>query len=501
MVFLVVKGTTFPDEFIVECSTEDSLDTIPLDIPTPAPLTKEEIGELEKKNIPIKPPAQIALEHRRALNDPVRLLNVPHQGLAPLLTHLLNLRHYLRLMLLSAGELEQEVTLQRGIFHPPSQREETQPSSTGTRRQTPFSSSGVEARTPGRVAIYRTFVEETYALLKDKTKVMTKADFLKEIETRIHILRAYTMFLFPEWMLPPLSSSSESHSLSSEKAEENKGNVWVNAPSITNTSNPLHTTDVNDGATSGTPAPAEEKPECKSKEQMATTLSIRKTVTASGVIGEELIEPSCSGEEGKGSTSTSTSSAVDACKNADEFPFPLHFPWPKEQMEHVLSSLYAAHENPELNEEERLVVYHCRLILDDFWREEEREWAGETGVWFSGKLMTGKVGKYGLAKSKFIVRVAPRKGPPPSGEPRIRYEDQRSIFQKIREKRETFRHLEESELRDRVVQKSRGQVRWTGSGSRHPEWSNSGGIHLEEDAVRSNIGQRFRPKEVRDITE
>lgn len=418
MVLLTIKGTTFPDEFPVEFSVDDSTDTIPLDVPAPPPPPSvEEAKEMEKNNIPIKSPAQVAAEYRRAKNDVTALMKVPGQGVAPLLASLLNRRHYLKLMLLSAGELADEVLQSRGLFDPKS-----------TSKQCSCSPVGTAARTTERVQSYRAFIDSTYALLKDKTHIIT-VERRQEFDDICAKLRQETIDLFPEWCQPTAPAGGDSGSGSSPAAN----------------SHHHHTKNV--------------------------------SVTASGAVVEELSDEAATGE---GKTETTEANATTPVTTTI---------LTEEELNQVINTLYSMHENPDLDEDERLVVYHCRLILDDLWREEERELAGEVGVWFAGKLMTGKLSKYGNAKSKLIVRVAKRDGPPPSGEPRMRYDDQRALFQKIREKRETFKNLEESELRDRVVKQSRGQVLLGRSGV---------GVGLDEGDVRSNV-RRIRKAEEREV--
>lgn len=406
MVLLTVKGTTFPDEFTVECKVDDSLDTIALDIPAPPPPPSlEEATEMEKNNIPMKPPAQIAAEYHRAKNDEARLQAVQGQGLAPLLAHLLNQRHYLRLMLLSAGELVEEVIQQRGLFSVPKPGKSAGEEGDRTsRRCCAFTPEGVRRRSKERLTELRKLVDETYALLKDKKHVIT-IDKRDEVDALCHSIRQEIIYLFPEWCEPAVSTT----------------------------------------------------------EVLPST-----TLTESGALVEDISE----GAE------AATVRAV---------PPPLT----PEQLEAVISNLYALHENPDLDEDERLVVYHCRLILDHLWREEERELAGEVGIWFSSKLMTGTLQRYGNDKSKLTVRLGKRSGPAPSGEPRISYEDQRALFQRIREKRETFKHLEESELRDRVVQQSRGRVN-LGAGGTVVAQGAAVGIGLDESAIKMR-GRKIVP--------
>ncbi|KAG8344786.1 hypothetical protein TRVL_04391 [Trypanosoma vivax] len=126
----------------------------------------------------------------------------------------------------------------------------------------------------------------------------------------------------------------------------------------------------------------------------------------------------------------------------------------------AVDRLYQLYEDPDIGEDMRLIVYHCRAILDPKWRSHEHQQEDKAGLWFCGKLMEDTVGKYSgrNEKSRLTVKVHPRDGAPPSTEPRISYEDQRALFERMRARREEYKVLEESELRDRVVAQARGKV-------------------------------------------
>lgn len=128
----------------------------------------------------------------------------------------------------------------------------------------------------------------------------------------------------------------------------------------------------------------------------------------------------------------------------------------------AINRLYELHENPDLDEDYRLHVYHCRAIMDPQWRENEIVDESKGALWFCGKVLdvTKKLGDYcnNNAKSKLTVKVALKDGPAPAGEPRMSYDDQRVMRNYVCTKRETLKQLEDSELRDRVVQLSRGKV-------------------------------------------
>lgn len=140
--------------------------------------------------------------------------------------------------------------------------------------------------------------------------------------------------------------------------------------------------------------------------------------------------------------------------------YPAQCTHPDGTAEAAVQQLYAKHEDPDLDEDTRLIVYHCRVLLDPEWKANERVKEDEAALWFSGKAMEGTLATYcgRNDKSRIIVKVAPRKGPAPSGEPRMRYEDQRALYKAMCQRRETYQQLEESELRDRVLRQSRGAV-------------------------------------------
>ena len=141
----------------------------------------------------------------------------------------------------------------------------------------------------------------------------------------------------------------------------------------------------------------------------------------------------------------------------------------KEGEEAAVNHLYELHENPEIDEDYRLHVYHCRAILDPVWKQNEMLDEATTGVWFCGKVMENQetVSKYcgGNNKSRITVKLALASGSAPSGEPRMSYDEQRTLRQAFYEKRETYKTLEDSELRDAVLRQARGRVALPPSGS------------------------------------
>jgi hypothetical protein len=130
--------------------------------------------------------------------------------------------------------------------------------------------------------------------------------------------------------------------------------------------------------------------------------------------------------------------------------------------EAAVSKLWELHENPEIDEDYRLHVYHCRSLMDPQWRENEILEEDKTALWFCGKkldpLTTLGAHCGNNAKSKLTVKVALASGPAPSGEPRMSYDDQRAMRNYVCSKREELKKLEDSELRDRVLQQARGRV-------------------------------------------
>ncbi|KAH9598195.1 Cilia- and flagella-associated protein 298 [Trypanosoma melophagium] len=126
----------------------------------------------------------------------------------------------------------------------------------------------------------------------------------------------------------------------------------------------------------------------------------------------------------------------------------------------AVEHLYALHDNPDIDEDRRLVIYHCRAILDTQWKRHEMQQEEKAGLWFCGKLMEGEVAKYSgkNEKSRLTVKVHPRDAAPPAMEPRMSYDDQRALFERMRERRETYKTLETSELRERVLAQARGKV-------------------------------------------
>lgn len=134
----------------------------------------------------------------------------------------------------------------------------------------------------------------------------------------------------------------------------------------------------------------------------------------------------------------------------------------KDGPEAAVTRLYELHENPDIDEDYRLHVYHCRAVLDPEYRQNEMEDEKAAAMWFCAKEMPADatLGKYcaNNNKSKITVKIAKSSGPPPSKEPRISYDQQRDLRKHMVTRQEELKSLEDSELRDRVLQQSRGKI-------------------------------------------
>ncbi|RHW68297.1 hypothetical protein DPX39_110071000 [Trypanosoma brucei equiperdum] len=139
----------------------------------------------------------------------------------------------------------------------------------------------------------------------------------------------------------------------------------------------------------------------------------------------------------------------------------------------AVDRLYQLHDDPNLDEDRRLAVYHCRAILDPQWKSHEQQKEDKAGLWFCGKLMEDTIARYSgkNEKSRLTVKVHPKDSVPPSTEPRISYDDQRALYERMRTRREEYKGLEESELRDRVVAQARGKVALTAPAAASPAMS------------------------------
>lgn len=161
----------------------------------------------------------------------------------------------------------------------------------------------------------------------------------------------------------------------------------------------------------------------------------------------------------------------------------------------AIAALYQLYDNPEIDEEYRLMVYHCRCIMDPLWRVHElvapeavkaalaaaaatpsstalvpsasaavssaapgpsappaaaKSSSSSVALWFNGKEIDGSSLIGALCsnneKSRITVKVALSGGAAPSLEPRLAYDDQRALRQAFMARAEERKGLEESEL-------------------------------------------------------
>ena len=129
----------------------------------------------------------------------------------------------------------------------------------------------------------------------------------------------------------------------------------------------------------------------------------------------------------------------------------------------AVDTLYKLHEDPDLDEDYRLIVYHCRQILDPDYRAHEVHDEDTIAMWFAGKEMKADdplsvyCGKN--EKSRVTVKLAKAGGAAPGLEPKIAYNDQRELRKAFEAKRAEFATLEESELRDRAIAKAKREAK------------------------------------------
>ena len=135
----------------------------------------------------------------------------------------------------------------------------------------------------------------------------------------------------------------------------------------------------------------------------------------------------------------------------------------KDGEEAAVDQLYAMHENPDIDEDYRLHIYHCRAMMDPKYRSNELIDVETSALWFCGKEMPKDqtIGKWcsNNEKSKLTVKVSKSGATAPSKEPRLGYEQQRLLRDHLAKRREEFATLEEPELRDRVLAKSKAAIR------------------------------------------
>uniref|UniRef100_A0A7S1Q456 Uncharacterized protein n=1 Tax=Neobodo designis TaxID=312471 RepID=A0A7S1Q456_NEODS len=125
----------------------------------------------------------------------------------------------------------------------------------------------------------------------------------------------------------------------------------------------------------------------------------------------------------------------------------------------AIDKLYELHENPDIDEDFRLHVYHCRAMLDPDYRPHEALDEATAAMWFAGKLMANDdtIGKYcgNNDKSRLTVKLAAKDGVAPSKEPRVDYNQQRELHKHFAARKEEFAKLEESELRDLAMARAK----------------------------------------------
>ena len=130
----------------------------------------------------------------------------------------------------------------------------------------------------------------------------------------------------------------------------------------------------------------------------------------------------------------------------------------KDGFDAAVGRLYELHDNPELDEEYRLQVYHCRQICDPDTRTNE-VWEEDTvALWFAGKPMLGDEATLGdfcgkNEKTCVTVKLAKADGPAPALEPRIAFDMQREMRKAMEQRRAVLATLEEPELRDAAMRK------------------------------------------------
>lgn len=130
----------------------------------------------------------------------------------------------------------------------------------------------------------------------------------------------------------------------------------------------------------------------------------------------------------------------------------------------AIEQLYMLHDNPDIDDDYRLHVYHCRAMIDPDYRPKESIDAAHAGLWFNSRLLTPTESFATLCsgndKSRITIKVAPSGAAAvaPSKEPRLTYNDQRELKRHLQAKADTYRQLEDSELRGLVTEQSRGKV-------------------------------------------
>ena len=128
----------------------------------------------------------------------------------------------------------------------------------------------------------------------------------------------------------------------------------------------------------------------------------------------------------------------------------------------AVDELYKMYENPEIDEDFRLHIYHCRAILDPDYRHHELTNIDTAAMWFCGKEMPrdAQMSKWAGRNNKTKITVKVNKtGSAPSKEPRMDYSDQRQLHEILAKRRAEFAACEEPELRERVAQQAKAALR------------------------------------------
>eukprot|EP00759_Apiculatamorpha_spiralis_P025313 PhF_6_TR28322/c0_g1_i1/m.41960 len=127
----------------------------------------------------------------------------------------------------------------------------------------------------------------------------------------------------------------------------------------------------------------------------------------------------------------------------------------------AVSALYKKHDDPELDETQRLHVFHWRAILDREYRSHEGI-EGKAVMWFAGKLMDADaplsqyLGKN--EKSTATVKITAEAATAPMREPRVPYDTQRALANHAKQRAAEFKTLEDSEVREYVLKQTKGNV-------------------------------------------
>ena len=141
----------------------------------------------------------------------------------------------------------------------------------------------------------------------------------------------------------------------------------------------------------------------------------------------------------------------------------------KDGPEAAVDQLFAKHDNPDIDEEYRLHIYHLRACMDPKNLSNEYLPEDQVAAFFCGKQLDDKNTIGSLCsnneKSKITLKLGRAGGAAPSKEPRIDYAAQRELRARHIAKIEEFKTLEDSELRDRVLKQARAGMALPKGGS------------------------------------